>query len=397
MLSKLKSLADADVRATLLARIDAWWEGRDYIPEGGELEEEEPPPPIKPLEDDKKLSKAPPRIAALETIWGRGRYGPGSGDIDQALVEALGRQRGRIGKIGLLGADIISAEAAVQAYGEALILADWRQECASRSREIADNSKVLDCDLDRVKVFEDGSLKALLTLEAMTFVDHKPGLAARAYRALRDGGRWAMFDFVAADGFEPVASFASAWAEPQILTEEAYRGHLETSGFRNIAYQDVTSLVLDAARGAFSRLGAALEDAVAEGAEGRDGALMLQELSWEAASWRARVKALEKGGLRAVIWSVDKPGADMLAREADGFVDAVDTETAPAEDLLEEAEPDELEQLVEGAGEIEDVKADESWDAVTADGTDAPAEEAGEEDEDEDNPLDQDSIDSLFD
>lgn len=372
----------------MLARLDAWWDGREFDPaELEKAETEQPPagapPKLRPMSDDKQLKKPPPRIAALETIWGRGRWLPSSGEIDGLMLEAMGRQRGRIGKLGLVGVDAVATDMIATSMGEELVLGEWRMPCAKRSAQITDHAVVKSCDLDRITCFDDGSLKALLTVEAMTFVDHKGGLAARAYRALRDGGRWAFLDYAVIPGFKPVSSFASAWAEPQLQTEDQIKLHLETCGFRNISSRDVTEEVLSAARGAFARLGAALEDATAQAGEnGRDGALMLQELSWEAASWKARIKALESGGLTMRVWSADKPGAGV----SDDHLASMDVEDAPVDDS--NAAVAEISDAAPAADAGDDDIPDMDWNAELG-GEDMADEEEG--------PLNQDDIDSLFD
>ena len=385
MLAKLKTITDPKAREEFLARVDAWWDGRDFDPEALEKAQSEQspagaPPKLRPLADDKQLKTPPPRIGALETIWGKGRWTPSCGEIDGKLVEAIGRQRGRIGKLGLIGVDAIAADHMATAVGEELVIAEWRLPCAKRTAQIVDNAVVKSADLDRITCFADGSLKALLSVEAMTFVDHKGGLAARAYRSLREGGRWALLDYSIAPGFKPQASFASAWAEPQLQTDDQIRIHLETVGFRNIEFVDVTEAVLRAARSAFARLGAALEDATsAAGNNGRDGALMLQELSWEATSWKARIKALEADVLAVRIWTADKPGAGSMEEP---------TETSS----VVENDASALSEIGAGESEAFDVDDEPVTDASGAEAAwDAP--EEGEEEE----ALGQDDIDSLFD
>ena len=388
MLAKLKTITDEKARVELIARLDAWGGGREFDPDAvAEKLADAPaagaPPKVRPLSEDKHLRKPPPRIAALEMIWGRGRWLPSSGEVDGLMLEALGRQRGRIGKLGLVGIDAIAADLIAGAMGEEVVIADWRMPCATRTAQIVDNGIVKSCDLDRMTCFDDGSLKALLSVEAMTYVDHKGGLAARVHRALRDGGRWAFMDYVAIPGFKPKASFASAWAEPQMQTEKQIRAHLETCGFRNITSRDVTQEVLSATRSAFARLGAALEDAtIAASENGRDGALMLQELSWEATAWKARMKALDSSCINMLIWTADKPGADILEAESDDFVESLPKEKAIS--------PEEAGWTVT---EDEDFDASPDW---TAD-EDETKPKTASDDADDDGPLGQDDIDNLFD
>ena len=409
-----EALTERKSRLELRLRAKAWWAGEEFDPEDLKKllakEEEErlagAPAKVRAMADDKQLRKPPPRIAALEAIWGRGRWMPSSGEIDGLLLEAMGRQRGRIGKLGVIGVDAIAADLFAANVGEALVISEWRMPCARRTAQIVDNAVVKFADLDRLNSFDDGSLKALASVETLSFVDHKTGLAARVYRALRDGGRWAFFDYASMPGFKPMASFASAWAEPQLMTEKDIRDNLETSGFRNVRSNDVTEQLISAARSAFARLGPALEDATADALKnGRDGALMLQELSWEAAAWKARLKALEAGGLRALIWSADKPGADVLEEESAGFVESLPQDSEPvvaaatADPVAETPSGDASEwNVTEGSMEPNtgavDIDAEPDWD--NADDLDA-AIAAAQAEQDEEEPLGQDDIDSLFD
>ena len=407
------SLAEEEVREELRERTIAWWEGREFDPEEmARIREERrkaeeqaaaagAPAKVRPLADEKDVGSAPPRIRALETLWGRGRYSPGSGEIDNIILDMMGRQKGRIGKLGLVGVNAITADTIAAAFGEEVVVSEWRMECARRTARVSDNVVVKKCDLDRMASFEDGTLKAIASLDAMTFVDHKQGFAARVYRALRDGGRWAALDYCAAPGFKPVASFASSWAEAQLPNENQMRNWLETSGFRNVSFIDATDAVLDEARGAFARLGAGLDDTAASGLDGREGALLLQEISWEVAAWRSRIKALESGALRVLAWKADKPGSDILEEESSSFVAAVG-ERENVSDMPVSGEADWGDLSPKTDGEDADVASDTSatessdedaggWDVDDTGGTDAA------EEEDEENPLDQGAIDSLFD
>ncbi len=388
VLAQLKNVTDADGRAELLARIGAWWDGKDFDPEtmknagasASKSSDQDEAPNLKPLPKGKNISKPPPRVGALENIWGRGRFMPGDGVFDSKLIDALGRVRGRIGKVGLLGVDSVSTDVLAAAAGEEVELVEWRKPCGLRSSQIVENAHVKTCDLDRVNVFEDSSLKALLSVEVMSFVDHKAGLSARMHRALREGGRWAIVDYVVKEDFTPKASFASSWAEPQLLKERQLESHLETTGFQIVSKQDVTGAVINAARAAFARLGPMLEDLVAEGVKGKEGALMMQELSWEAAAWRARLKLLEKGALQVVIWIAEKPGA----QTSEEVVPPIAAETAAVKE-----EPSENEWKVE---EGSDVSAD-----MKAAIAEAENEDDGWDAEEETEELDQSAVDSLFD
>ncbi len=408
LVEQLNSFTEPEGRAELKARLGAWWNGKDfdrdaYLAKVAEGADTAAPSKIKPLDDSKKISKPPARIAALETIWGRGRYTPGDGELDALLIEAMGRVRGRIGKIGLLGIDAVSTDILAQAAGEAMELVEWREPCGKRSSELTENARVTNADLDRMNRFEDGTLKCAISVDAMTFVDHKAGLSARIYRALRDGGRWALLDYSANPDFIADTAFASAWAEPQLCHGEDLQKTLEITGFKLVRRVDATPVVIETVKAAFARLGPALEDVVSEGIGGRDAALMLQEVSWEVVAWRSRLKALEAGQLRVDIWIVEKPGAlseedeplneafvlpekaqsldsELFASESE---DSNDDVVAPTVDTVPTAKPVKVED-----GFINSPKpaesAEEAWDV------DGESEDATEE-------LDQSAVDSLFD
>ena len=399
LVEQLNAIAEPEGRAEIKARIGAWWHGKEFDREAylQKVEEEEAakaaiPPKIKPLDDGKKISLPPPRVAALETMWGRGRYVPGDGELDAMLIEAMGRVKGRIGKIGLLGVDAVSADVLAQAAGEAVELVEWRDPCVKRSSELTENARVSKTDLDRMNRFEDGSLKSMISIDALTYVDHKAGLCSRVYRALRDGGRWAVVDYSANPDFKSQTAFASAWAEPQLLHGENLQSTLETTGFKFVRRVDATRVVIEAVKAAFARLGPALEDVVAEGVGGRDAALMLQEVSWEAVAWRKRLNALETGQLRVDIWIVEKTGAisdDDKVEAAPAIVAGnLDEELfAKSENKESSSEPEDAIDGLMNTAPVEETSSDEeSWDVAGADN----------EPEDAEEELDQSAVDDLF-
>ena len=70
--------------------------------------------------------------------------------------------------------------------------------------------------------------------------------------------------------------------------------------------QPACAAPISAAKQGYANLAQVLESAVSSGLTGREGALFLQELAWEAQSWRARVRALEGGALEMNLWVADK-------------------------------------------------------------------------------------------
>jgi hypothetical protein len=59
----------------------------------------------------------------------------------------------------------------------------------------------------------------------------------------------------------------------------------------------------------------AAADRTARGFKGREGALFLQELAWEAQTWRARCRAFEGGALGVDVWIARKSEADPATKK----------------------------------------------------------------------------------
>ena len=145
MLAQVKKLAGGDVAG----RFGAWWNGREYVPaEAGaegdapaaadaakdsakavakpaaETPKKEPAPEAIPEpKPEAKIAALPKpeeakpvstraaadggavRLSALETLWGEGRFAPGSFSIDTRLLDAALELADRPGDIGFIGAD----------------------------------------------------------------------------------------------------------------------------------------------------------------------------------------------------------------------------------------------------------------------------------------------------
>jgi hypothetical protein len=343
MLAQVKKLAGND----LTGRLGAWWDGRDYVaPQPGEAgaedaKAEEPAKPskaeAKPKEKPAKnkpqpelkseptpepateattgepvaellpeLDTASIRIKALETIWGEGRLAPGSATLDTMLLDEVLEHAHKLGGVGFIGSDAALLNAFANRSERAAHAAEWRPGCAERLKTLAPKAVIETCDLDRPRGFGDHTLEGMVSCEAFAFADHKAGLAHRVCRSLAEHGRWVFLDTTRNTAKTPPEAFASAWAEPQLLTNDDIHEFLQHAGFGTIRKEPVTELVLSAAREGYARLGQALEHAAAQGLEGREGALFLQELAWEAQSWRARTRALEGGALEVNLWIADR-------------------------------------------------------------------------------------------
>jgi hypothetical protein len=153
-------------------------------------------------------------------------------------------------------------------------------------------------------------LPAIVSIEAFAYSDHKAGLVGRVFRALDAGGRWVFLDTTRRTNKTPPQAFASAWAEPQLATNAEIEELLKLAGFKTVRRVSVSSLVLSAAKQGYASLSHVVENAGGAGLTGREGALFLQELAWEAQSWRARMRALEGGAIEMNLWVADRTEQD---------------------------------------------------------------------------------------
>jgi hypothetical protein len=374
----------------ITGRFGAWWNGVDYTPSSGEPAEdgagkdkpkaaakdkpakkEEPKPAepaaptaeavaaevveaakaeaaaVKPVSQvspaigtaarDVKSDAMSVRVKALETLWGEGRLAPGSADIDAKLLDAALEQADGLGAVGFLAADGALLKAFAHRSEREALVAEWRDGYIARVQELAPKARIERCDLDRPRALGEGKLEALVSLEAFAFADHKNGLVLRAHRALGPNGRWVILETTRNTSRTPAEAFASAWAEPQLATADDVEEVLKLTGFASVQKVSMTELVLDAARLGYQRLASELETAAKAGMSGREGALFLQELAWEAQSWRARVRALEGGALEVNLWIADKLAPLELTQEAvsDELLEtAVKPDDAGASDAL---------------------------------------------------------------
>ncbi len=365
MLAQVKKLAGGD----LAGRFGAWWSGRDYSApesaEGGEAPAAAastpaaaPQPKLVAVADDANDQVAPPapseaaaveelkakapsrgqavngaaiRIRALETLWGEGRLAPGSFALDTRLIDAALELANGPGDIGFIGADGAVLTAFAAQSGRQALVSEWRVECVTRLSEVAPQATITTGEVDRPRGFADGSLPAVVSVEAFAFADHKAGMVGRVFRALDAGGRWVFLDTTRKTKKTPPEAFASAWAEPQLATGEEIEELLQLAGFKTVRKVSANALVLAAAKQGYANLAQVLEDAASNGLTGREGALFLQELAWEAQSWRARTRAIEGGALDVNIWVADKTEQKgMLSIELDSMVGADDAGAADA-------------------------------------------------------------------
>ena len=298
----------------LTGRFAAWWDGRDYVP----------PEPGEPANDadavetdlrsvapeaETKAALASPRLRALHALWGDGRLGPASPELSERMTRAFSFGATHSPPaLGLVGCDPATVIGMMSSLGAAPVISEWRDDCAALHRAANPDFDVFAADPDRPG-FEDGSLDGLFTLEAMTFADHKLGLASRLLKALKPGATWVAMDYACDGGGDLLKpAFASAFAEAQLLGSDDLVAHAETAGFETMdPGDDISGDWSGAARDAFRRLEDNLENAIAPAmGDGADPAF-LREFAWEAESWKWRMRALGSGLLEGRIQVFQKP------------------------------------------------------------------------------------------
>ena len=297
-----------------------------------------------------------PRIAALERMWGVGRFGPGA--TDHQVLEALEHAMLENGDVGMMGADPALLRDFTKRSDRNLIASEWRSAALERVRRAVPDVTVVSDDVDRAKAFPEESLAALASVNTIAFADHKAGLVSSAYHALKEGGRWVIVDTVRTTPKAPQHAFASSWGEPLLSEESEVDALLEKAGFGEVRKANLTAQMIETARAHMTELGAALEQTVSAGMEGGQGVLFLREMVWELKSWRARLKALERGALQVVMWTSIKGGVPgVIDDEAEASAKA--PEEAPVEasgeapDLAEAVEADAAETVPEAADDAD--------------------------------------------
>ncbi|MEQ1784380.1 MAG: hypothetical protein ABMA14_23755, partial [Hyphomonadaceae bacterium] len=208
MLAQVKKLAGGDIGG----RFGAWWAGRDYTPpaetEGEAAPAEAKPEKAKPEAEKPaakteekpaaKLVEVPPapkpeapvedidggaiRIRALETLWGEGRLAPGSFALDTRIIDATLELADRAGDIGFIGGDGALLNAFVALSDRKPRSTEWRRACISRISQLVPAAIVTLGEVDRPRGFEDGTLPAVVSVEAFAYADHKAGLVGRVFR-----------------------------------------------------------------------------------------------------------------------------------------------------------------------------------------------------------------------
>jgi hypothetical protein len=291
----LKGLLDKRERALTGARFRAWWDGVDFDQEAAlrAIEENLANAPGDDADDalfDPLPFDMPPRLAALNTVWGEGRVRPGD-----ATSEALEPARIGIasdGVLALLGAGLATpVESVAKAHPGKIEVFEWREESIEALRHgvrvarLDDRVSVTRIDLD-AHVWPAAAYDGILSIDDFAYAGHPPHLAHQLVKCLKPGACAVVETYVGFPTPDLATAFASSFAEPQIRAHGDVLQYLKDVGFALESDDDLTAEFLDLARQGFKRLGEALN-----GSAGIEPAIA-RELAWEAEAWRARLKLL---------------------------------------------------------------------------------------------------------
>ena len=306
MVAALKKMIPED----LGGKFSAWWDGKDYLPPEARAEEDRERAAVDES-DRSDLEQAPvdSRMLALETLWGEGRFSPGNAELYNRLTEGMSALEGGMDvKMGTLCVDPALIKHFMGVSGSCPVIADWRDPCIASFREHFSDFDVLKGYIDRPP-FEPGDLQLLVTQDAFVYSDHKSGLAVRALRSLAPGGQWVVIDLVRGQAKGNLApAFASAWCEAQLCHGDDIVEMCEAAGFElSSSEDDFTGDLVQASRSAFERFGAQFDEAFGERLNRANKTKFLQEIAWEAESWKWRQRALAGELIHAKIWRFRKP------------------------------------------------------------------------------------------
>lgn len=311
MVAALKNIAGGDVAG----RFSAWWNGKDYAP-GAKVAQAKSAPesskknvPNSQTAGGQVLSASDSRMSALEVLWGEGRFSPAGSELYSRITENLPElEKGGMDRFGVINTDPAWLNQLISRLGCCPIISEWRSPCEARFAASHPDFDVVTGDLDR-PVFEADSLQMLFSQDAFAFSDHKSGLAVRAWRSLKPGSQWLVLDTVRGDAKGDLApAFASSWGEPQICRGDEIVEICEGAGFELLRDEDdVTGDVVQAYRTSMDRFSEDLEGTLTKQLNKVNRAVFMQELAWDAESWKWRQRALAGNLLNVKFWKFRKP------------------------------------------------------------------------------------------
>jgi hypothetical protein len=311
-----KALFDKRKLALAKAKFRAWWDGESFDEDAfvASLEAEAandataaPGDPEKELFDEPE-TEAPPRIVALGKLWGDQRLRPGDDAADALEVSRLGAPAD--GVIAVSGAGLAGPLIAfASAHAGPIEAFEWREESIDllkqgvRKAKLDGRVSVTRIDLE-AHVFKAGHFDGLWSVDDFAYVGFPPHLSQQVMKMLKPGACAVVECYVGLKIPEFATAFASSFAEPQIRAHGDVLQNFIDVGLTVEADEDLTDDFLALAKQGFKRLETALADAASL------TPLTLQELAWEAETWRTRLRLLAQRRLERRRFTLRKPAAD---------------------------------------------------------------------------------------
>jgi len=342
-----KPLFDKRKLALAKARFRAWWEGEHFDEEAAVAAIDAENSAANENTDEGALEDAlfefqmPPRLSALQVLWGEGRVRPGEESADGLQPARLGLEAG--GVLALLGPGLVGPVLAVAAKHSGKIeVLEWREETIAALRhqiteaKLADRVSVALIDLE-AHVFAQGGYDAILSTDDFAYASYQPHLAQQFMKALKPGACAVIEAYVGFKAAEFATAFASCFAEPQIRPHGDLLKVLTDTGLIIEGDEDITDEFLAIARTSFLGLGQKLADAT------KLSVAAARELAWEAEAWKTRLRLLAQCRLQRRRIIVRKPAEEPPPVEEVAVVEKV-KEAAPPPPP-KEPEPDTTKHL----------------------------------------------------
>jgi hypothetical protein len=304
----LNTLFDKRRVAMTRARLKAWWEGDEFDAAAAEAALSAEAPANGNADDalfDAPEIVLPPRLMALNTLWGEGRVRPGDDSADVLEVARIGLPAE--GLLAVLGPGLAAPIAAVAGQHTGPIeVFEWREETVEAlthgvaKARLEKRVTVTRVDLE-AHVWAAGHYDGLWSLDDFAYCSFPPHLAQQIMKCLKPGACAVVESYVGLPCEEFATAFASSFAEPQIRAHGDLLHVLADTGLVLEADEDLTDEFLGMAREGFKQLGERLAQA------GEIEPAAARELAWEAEAWRMRLKLLAQRRLERRRLTLRKP------------------------------------------------------------------------------------------
>lgn len=318
-----KALFDRKQLALTRAKMRAWWNGDDFDEAAAvaayEAAQSAPEAANTNAADsdlfDEPPFDIPPRLQALNKLWGEGRLRPGDASGEALEPARIGLAADSV--LAFLGPGLVGpVEAVASAHPGKIEVFEWRDEALETLKhgiakaKLADRVSVTRIDLE-AHVWPVGAYDGLLSIDDFAYCGYPPHLAAQMMKLLKPGACAVVECYAGLPSADLAIAFASSFAEPQIKAHGDLLQVFKDVGLGLEADEDLTDEFLSAARDGFRKLGEALTEA------GKIDPATARELAWEAEAWRKRLQMLSQRRLERRRFVLRKPADAAQSENAD--------------------------------------------------------------------------------